>query len=878
MKIADKFLQSIYSSRPLDEKNFSEMAKPGSERIFKHNFYEHKFRKNIISKFQKSIMSSEGGVFLVSGYRGVGKTTFLNYIRYKLTQEKDTKYISDSFNFSSIVPDLMDTRIKHEILYQIAFIFYKNKRQFNRKIRKAIDDLIEYLLYEKILSESSSVTTSVKLGRGLFSGKLTSKLDKKSIFSYSYAEYLLQSILSLIKTNNQKIIIILDELDKVPILQSRNFKTKKNKDRKDAGNSEDDSTDSYEDKIYNSDEKMDWLLQILSDIKYLLFESGIIFIVVVNKDVFDYWKYNHSQDDLFSHLVTNMVYIPGYFKEEMELNDQFKITLNEDVIPPYPYSPQTIKNHFQQSAYYESYGNPRIYFQHLSKTIKNDEIRLNTHEIQYLQTRINLFTLIDLLNKYVFEGDEHGFRQMLFAINILINVFHKIEQRESIKASESSKNESEELNESSKNKSDFTKLFKKYKETFTGDLKVNLEDIWKTEPSQEKNVSYLFIKFENLFTMLREQDAIDNFPATNYITRRIIDFIRIVEESHLLAIDEIIKRMNFKEYEIKDSMAQYLIGLMIPLCIVILVNRGIFVVRDELLIYDFRFDLNIDYLHLAFEHELNGEFDEALKYYNYYISNEPNNLDALFRKISSLYYMIRLGYTHNIEDYIEDWCNCLNQIDATLKWSEKTLGYKLAMAKFDHCQYFYKKIMEGNNDFKGNLKENIRAFDTAISKNPLDAEILLWKGYILYWRGYYFEAAEMFDQSAKLYKDPKAIIRLLDSYINMKNYDEAFKTARLCIEVTDDWAKKALLITALNRIPKKYFKIGHYKEYRDMITKFIISFTKENDASIIKSKHYSLLKNDLKNLAGILGMIQILDDLRNHNFPESDLSKRIREI
>jgi len=867
MRIGDKFLQSIYSSKPLDENDFSEMVKPGSKRIFKHNFYEHKFRKNIISKFKKSIVSSEGGVFLVSGYRGVGKTTFLNYIRYKLSQETETKYISDSFNFSSIVPDLMDTRIKHEILYQIAFIFYKNKQQFDRKIRNTIDDLIEYLLYEKTLSQSSSVTTSVKLDPGTFSGKLTSKLDKKSIFSYSYAEYLLHSILTRIKKNNQKIIIILDELDKVPILQSRNFKTKKNKDKKIDGNNEDNSNEGNDHKNNNNEEKMDWLLQILSDIKYLLFESGIIFIVVVNKDVFDYWKYSHSQDDLFSHLVTNMLYIPGYFKEEMELNDQFKITLNEDVIPPYPYSPQTIKNHFQQCAYYESYGNPRLYFQQLSRTIKNDEIRLNAHEIRYLKTRINLFTLIDLLNKYVFEGDEHGFRQMLFAINILINVFREIEKKGSEKSSVCNNKESI-----------FTELFEKYKATFKGNLRVNLEDIWQTQPSKEKNVSYLFIKFETLFTMLREQDAIDNYPATNYITRRIIDFIRIVEESHLLAIDEIIKRMNFQEYEIKDSMAQYLIGLMIPLCIVILVNKGIFVVRKELLIYDFRFDLNIDYLHLAFEHELNGEFDGALKNYNYYISNEPNNLDALFRKISSLYYMIRLGYNENIEAYINDWNNCLKQIEETLKWSDRTLGYKLAKAKYDHCRYFYEKIMQGRNDFKGNLKENIKAFDTAISKNPLDAEILLWKGYLLYWRGYYFEAAGLFEQSAKYYMDPKALIRLLDSYINMENFDEAFKTARICVEVTDDWAKKALLITALNRIPKDKYKNNQYKEYIDMISGFIKSFTNENDASILKSHHFSLVKKDIKNLAGILGMKKVLSYLMNQQFPESDKSKRIREI
>ncbi len=59
MKISDKFLQYIYSSKPLGKDDFVEMSYPKSERIFKNNFYDNKFRRNIIDKFYKSITKNQ---------------------------------------------------------------------------------------------------------------------------------------------------------------------------------------------------------------------------------------------------------------------------------------------------------------------------------------------------------------------------------------------------------------------------------------------------------------------------------------------------------------------------------------------------------------------------------------------------------------------------------------------------------------------------------------------------------------------------------------------------------------------------------------------------------------------------------------------------
>ena len=831
MKISDKYLKDIYSSAPLEESDFISMSELKEERIFKTNFFEHDFRKKMIQKLKKSLTTSQGGVFLVSGYRGIGKTTFLNYIKYTINKEESDKYIFSSFNLSSISFKRKE-EIKKEIMYRIGHTLEENRKYLRPcRIKRKVNHFLDYLLYEKTITSNIQIK-STGFGWLLWIFKSFSIVSgfkhvkkKKVIYSSVYAETLLHDILKELKRKKRKIIIVLDELDKIPILSEKQNELVNTKSSK--------------------KEEMDWLLHMLSDIKYLLFESGIVFLIVVNKDVYDYWKYNHSQDDLFMHLVTNMLYIPGYFKEEMKLSDKFKITF-EDVIPPDPYSPHTIKELFQRCIYYESYGNPRIFFQCISRKINNNEIRFNQYDIDYLISRINLFSLNDLLYSYVYRKEDYGFRQMLFSINILSKIFNIIDR----KKEEDEIGTSILLEDLNRTESDLVHIFSKYEEIFYEE-EIFLKEMWNSNIVDEREVSQLYLQFENLLTILRELDETDNYPTTNYLMRRIVDFVKIIENTHIISIEDLINRMNFEAYEKNDVTGKYLIGLILPLCIVLLINRSIIRIQQFFIVYNYSFDLNIRYLHLAFEHELNGNFVYALENYNRYIERESDCIDALFRKISLLYYMIRLGFYKDEIDIKFHWKDCLDRIYRFLKNCNTDIRYNLVKAKYEHCKYFYIQYMCTNskksstellddNDYLA-FHEVEERFDVSIARYPFDSETQLWKAYFLYWRGYHHAALKYFIKSAEMYKDPKAYIRLADTYINIGENDEAFNKICKAIEISTSCAKKSLIINCFVRLLRnKKYSISTRK-----IDKYLSEFLKDFDENLLKENNYHFLYDDI---------------------------------
>ena len=140
MQVHEKFLRYIHSSRPLEGKDFDELSNHNG--IFKQNFFENPIRKPIIEEFKRSIETSQGGVFLVSGYRGTGKTTFLNYILGQLKKENPNRFIEGTFNLSSI-----SLNLKFEIMCRIVFILYQCKGQLG-PFKKRIDSLYNRLLWE----------------------------------------------------------------------------------------------------------------------------------------------------------------------------------------------------------------------------------------------------------------------------------------------------------------------------------------------------------------------------------------------------------------------------------------------------------------------------------------------------------------------------------------------------------------------------------------------------------------------------------------------------------------------------------------------------------------------------------------------------------
>ena len=520
MAIEDKFLKYIYSSAPLQGSEFPDLKHHG---IFKNYFADNPFRKPILAKIQRSLSASQGGVFLISGYRGIGKTTFLNYILHniqdstflahlnlseikfdfkfelicrmitalqeQLKSERDKQFESffqlhlkdrherfcDSQGAQRIVFAIRNPIVLYCYLWK--FLYRRPVGRFLRRGLKEILELVclaiqkignspgalcdisenlhrlkdledihefsnecrklfEMVFYEKEVSQGFSAEFSGKRLLNHASLAFNRKLrQKENIFLY---EQRLKVLLQRVKKHpgfGRDFIFVLDELDKLPVSSMK------------TGFRRDPEVHSRQEKEARGEkglnvgarkyQKMEWLLKMLSDIKSFLFESGAVFILIVNKDVYDCWMGRHSQEDLFMNLVTNVEYLPNYTKEEMELHPDFPISLAEDVEIPYPLSPHALKKYFQTTMYYESYGNPRLYFQNLSKKIKNNEIRINRDEAKYLLTKFKLYEMNELIYNYVYKDNEQIFGRFLFGVDDISEVFQHIDEIESSLESES---------------------------------------------------------------------------------------------------------------------------------------------------------------------------------------------------------------------------------------------------------------------------------------------------------------------------------------------------------------------------------------------------------------------------------------------------------
>mgnify|MGYP005860148701 CR=1 FL=1 len=289
--------------------------------------------------------------------------------------------------------------------------------------------------------------------------------------------------------------------------------------------------------------------------------------MVVNKDVFDYWRSQHSEEDLFMNLVTSALYIPGYFQEEMELHPDFQITVSEEVGRFFSFSPYAVKKYFQKCAYYESYANPRLLFQHLSRKITDNQIIINGNDAEYLYNKVRLYQFNELIYDYFYRHKEINFRHLLAAVKEFSTITSQIKSK----------------NHKGRYKSEIVKFFQEYFIAIARfGSKKEIQEFWKNADDDEV---FLYTQLEAFINIIKENDQIDHFPATNYIIRRLTDFTKIIIERHLISVAEIVDNMDFETYEYNDIIGQYLIHLLIPMNIIILNNSKVIEIKKNIIYY-----------------------------------------------------------------------------------------------------------------------------------------------------------------------------------------------------------------------------------------------------------------------------------------------------
>ncbi len=812
-----KYDKYIFSSQPLLNIDFDSFIEDGG--IFRLNFYNHTFRKRILYKLQHNIEASNGGVILLSGYRGTGKTSFLNYVFYKLDKEKKQNYLHDTFNLSS----LSSGDLKFEIISRIIRILSNRRNEFSAPIRSKIKELEETLRWERSFGEKKSNSYSLNIGNkagnqsGIEAGIKLDRGKEKSIQkklkdNIYYLEDELRDTLKVIgEKEGKKVVLAIDELDKYPLsIPSQT------------------SSNNYQ--------RMEWLLRLLSETKYFLFESGVVFILVVNKDIFDHWRYRYSQADLFMNLVTNVYYMPCYFKEEMELEDNFIFSFDQEIKTLTPFSSYTLKKYFNICAYYESFANPRLYFQYLANRLSNGEISISRNDAASLQNKLKLYELNEILYGYFYENSESSFKRLFSSMEGLIAILAaEVPARK-----------------------DYIALISQYRDYFIKNYNIDFfTSTFTSGKNARKDVEeFYYMQFQAFTNIIAEKDKADNFPLSNYLIRRLTDFQKIIEERHYIRIIDILEEMRFEEFEIKDSIGKYLITLLIPINILLLLNNRLLSIKAEFLNYQHQYDFPKSFFQDACRHELNISISESYKSYNRLIAEKQDFVEIMHRKFRLFFYMLVLGYYDKNISIKEEWLNDLRIIQDHYR-DQKLVEKGEENANTIYWTFIYNILFE--NQGSGGVKINpepvdknraMQIYKEVIEHEPMNASIYSWKGYFHFWEEEYAASLDLFHKSLELEYDPTVIIRVGDIYSKQKNYPEAIHKYIEVIESDSSWLNKALVLLSISNLVEEGVAQKELAKNMERIHSFLYNFIGMFDFTINHYFIFEKLKGIVDRLAG----------------------------
>ncbi len=799
MPINDSLLNRLYSSAALNTDDFKLLRKPNNHpyaAIFRQNFFSpDSWRQSILRKLKDRIQFSKGGAFLVSGYRGTGKSTFLNYLLYELEpndnnpsdQEKGKetiKFISATINLSSFSFENLKYDLINLIAIQLEDMWPEGQD------RRSLKSLQEALFFAQSKSDTRKELNRLNITPNLefLSLKVGGEVEREKVSeavlvsslkdNLYYVEKLLKEALKDLSLANKRLIFVLDELDKLPLF------TRESEMVRSGDSAVKDEQPRYTD--YMDPRNIRSLLEMLSNLKNIFFESGVIFILVVNKNVFDVLKSNSSHEDLLIHLITDAVYIPCYRKNEMRLSTLFPVK----VLTSNRHEHKSILENFELCLYYECSGNLRVFFQILAKKIKDKELVITANEAHYLKQKVKIYELNELIYNYVYDDDPSAFSRLY---EFFTRIYNWMLSRPENNAA---------ITEESFGWEDgcrWGKIISSYCRGFDNkqdEVTRNLEGFW------QEGVA--FNNFEALFTILKENDLLDNFPATNYLIRRLTDFSKIIDEKRFLTIERVVRNMDFQEFEFSDTIGRYLIYVLIPLNIAILYNNGVLDIKNNYLQYTYSHTPRLPEYHSGYEYELKGDLRGAFDLYTKYIADNPTDLEAHRKKLTALYYMLKFGFYDPGIDIFLHWGDSVQKmLQNNVLNSRREKPYLSCILFFQYLlNQFQRWEKETNKDNKNKSFEKDN-FDVLEKMEMCSADLgarvepKIWHFFFLYWTRNYFAAFNVLNNVVREQRDP--FLFLLNGFIltQIGFYERAWENIRKGMECPGNWFIQTLTLVGL---------------------------------------------------------------------------------
>lgn len=315
----------------------------------------------IRKKLASRVFYSAGGSFLITGYRGVGKTTFVHSLINDLRQLSRENDDTGQRHLVDIRLNISRAISPEELMHQLIRGLYERLHQLD--LWQHLDDGLRRQLELGVLRTSSTVSlreqdsrelllaSSVEMQSSWVKLKPSLRAERKAISSQNrdiaYLDYsaqlaerdLIHIARSLIKAGRnipprrnlfqrwrkqhsiEKIVFVFDELDKIDLPDA---------------------------------EKTHPVESILSCLKTLFTESEMTFFFIAGRDIYDSWLTDVRRgDSVLESIFAEALYLPTLWERTGDISDRF---LPPGFASKAPYDVQMAYTHFRDFLSFRSRG------------------------------------------------------------------------------------------------------------------------------------------------------------------------------------------------------------------------------------------------------------------------------------------------------------------------------------------------------------------------------------------------------------------------------------------------------------------------------------------------------------------------------------------
>ncbi|MBN2526387.1 MAG: ATP-binding protein [Deltaproteobacteria bacterium] len=256
-------------------------------------------------RLRSIIEKSKGGSILVTGYRGTGKSSLVNYTISQIIKDGKKSHHLDPRGQSFYVPIRINLSTSRDPM-ALVMMMIKELAECSRtgrfdgneaeRIEHTYDRFVKIEKDMQTMGHEVSPTFSASFPMGLFGVSVTEKHSEVNAVSYEYRGYTLheaqQDLILCIRKlydRDYKLIFIFDEIDKlVP----------------------DSPEDTPSHKIAST--KLKEIKTIVSSLKFLLSEANAFHIFIAGKIVDDSWQEDQNKGEgIFESIFVQNIYVPS---------------------------------------------------------------------------------------------------------------------------------------------------------------------------------------------------------------------------------------------------------------------------------------------------------------------------------------------------------------------------------------------------------------------------------------------------------------------------------------------------------------------------------------------------------------------------------------